>query len=63
MGILSGLILLRESLRISIFVLKMGEGLIIVRIFFLSELKDLIGIVRMMWCLARCSVVTGIEGS
>ena len=37
MGILSGLILLRESLRISIFVLKMGEGLNIVRIFFFEE--------------------------
>ena len=26
---------------------------------YFCELKDLIGIVRMIWCLARCSVVNG----
>ena len=37
LGILSGLIILEESLRIGILVLKMGEGLNIVRIFFFEE--------------------------
>ena len=48
LGILIGLIILGEILRISILVLKM---------------KDLIGIVRTMWCLTRCGGVMGIEGS
>ena len=43
--------------------LKMGEGLSIVRILVLSELKDLIGIMRMMWCLTRCGGVMGIGDS
>ena len=64
LGILSGLIILGESLRISILVLKMGEGLSIVRILVLREMEDLkVSILRMMWCLTRRGGVTGIGGS
>ena len=77
LGILSGLIILGESLRIGILVFKMGDGLSIVRILVLKigeglsifcilvlrEIEDLkVSILRMMWCLTRCGV-TRIGGS
>ena len=63
LGILSGLIILGESLRIRILVLKMGEGLSIVRILVLREMGDLkVSILRMLWCLTRCGV-SSIGGS
>ena len=63
LGILSGLIILGEILRIGILVLKMREGLSIVRSLVLREREDLkVNILRMMWCLTRCGV-TRIGGS
>ena len=45
-------------------VLKMGEGLSIVRTLVLREIEDLkVSILRMMWCLTQCGVVTGVGGS
>ena len=41
LGILGGLIILGEILRIGNLVLKMGEGLSIVRILILREMEDL----------------------
>ena len=53
-----------EILRIGILVLKMGEGLSIVRISVLRDMEDLkVSILRMMWCLTRCGGVMGIGGS
>ena len=50
-----------EILRIGILVLKMGEGLSIVRISVLRDMEDLkVSILRMMWCLTRCDGVTEI---
>ena len=53
-----------KILRINILVLKMGEGLSIVRISVLRDMEDLkVSILRMMWCLTRCGGVMGIGDS
>ena len=57
MGILRGLIILGEILRIGILVFKMEEGLSIVRILVLREMEDLrVSILRTLWCLTRRGV-------